>query len=274
MSFLVTASVVRAFAPRSESAWPPGKLRLQLSASSYLSDDEENQSLQNFRKDVDRLSDNVKEITSQSLESLSRVVTDEDIDLYEAELAKKKQNIQERSREYQVTLPLTEKLGVTLCQANAGQDFSDVDLNVDSLKFQAPPAPSTSDQQKEGEVVAMNPCEVKKRLDPNFRGVVISSVVKGGRAWQKGIRPGDTLLSTSATMGEVSSAGTVLFVQHCLRKSMFSHAPFVLSVCIRQCGPRVPWKEYALLLLHGKLRQAQWHFAWNAVLKKLLVNSN
>jgi S1-C subfamily serine protease len=229
VAFLVTVSGVRGFAPRSESALHPGQLRLQLSATSYLPDDEENQSLQNFRKDVDRLSDNVKEITSQSLESLSRVVTDEDIDLYEAELAKKKRNIQERSREYQVTLPLTEKLGVTLCQADAGQEFSDVDLNVDTLKFQAPPASTTSDQRKEGEVVAMNPCEVKKRLDANFRGVVISSVVKGGRAWQEGIRPGDTLISTSATMGDVSSAATVLVYMSSLEKASSQRTPLCLS---------------------------------------------
>lgn len=238
VAFLVTISVVRGFAPRSESALNPGKLRLQLSATSYLSDDEENQSLQNFRKDVDRLSENVKGITSQSLESLSRVVTDDDVDLYEAELAKKKRNIQERSREYQVTLPLTEKLGFTFCQASAGQDFSDVDLNVDSLKFQAPPAPATSNQQKEGEVVTMNPCEVKKRLDPNFRGVVISSVVKGGRAWQEGLRPGDILVSTSATMGDVSRAANVLFAQQCF--SAGSHTTHPSYPCIRQCGPRVP----------------------------------
>ena len=214
VAFLATVTAVRGFAPPSESAplrSSEGQLRLQLSATSYLSDDEENQSLLNFRKDVDRLSDNVKEITSQHLESFSRAVTDEDVDLYEAELAKKKRNILHSSRDYQVTLPLTTEspLGFTLCQVDVGKEFSDVDLNVDSLMFQPPPPPTTTfDQNDNGEIIAMDLSVVKKHLDPNFRGVVISSVVKGGRAWQEGIRPGDALLSTSATMGDVSSAPT------------------------------------------------------------------
>jgi hypothetical protein len=38
-------------------------------------------------------------------------------------------------------------------------------------------------------------------LDESFDGVVVSSVARGGLAWKSGVRAGDILTATSATMG-------------------------------------------------------------------------
>lgn len=41
-------------------------------------------------------------------------------------------------------------------------------------------------------------------LDPEMKGIIVSRVVRGGVAWGAGVRSGDFLLATSATLGDVS----------------------------------------------------------------------
>jgi len=200
---LLATTSVHGFSTRSESRSKTSHgLRPQLSASpAYFPEDGE-EGIQNLRKDVDRLSADVTKAGSEYLESFSKALTEEEVDTYEAEMAQKEKIVLEQRRRYDVTLPLTQPLGITLCQVDVGQAFSDLDLNLDSLLFQSPPAPAS--EATDGEALAMNPSEVKKRLDQNFKGIVVSSVVVGGRAWHSGVRPGDILISTSATLGDVS----------------------------------------------------------------------
>ena len=40
-----------------------------------------------------------------------------------------------------------------------------------------------------------------RRIDGEFQGIVVSSVVQGSAAWTAGVRAGDILQSTSATLG-------------------------------------------------------------------------
>ena len=42
-------------------------------------------------------------------------------------------------------------------------------------------------------------------MQESFDGVVVSSVAMGGLAWEAGVRAGDVLTATSATMGNVSA---------------------------------------------------------------------
>lgn len=171
--------------------------QLRLSASpAYFSDDDEN--LNNLRKDVDRIGADMTKAGSEYLTSFLEEQQDE----YEVEMEQKNRIVLEQRRQYDATLSLKETLGITLCQVDAGQELSDYDLNLDSLVFESPPEPIS--QASSGEALTMNPTQVQKRLDSNFKGIVVSSVVVGGHAWNNGIRPGDVLVSTSATLGDVS----------------------------------------------------------------------
>lgn len=195
---LLSAASIHGFSTRTEFGGVNS--RLQLSASpTYFSDDEERRDL---RKDVDRLSADVTKVGSEYLESFSKALTEDEVDAYEAEMAEREKIVMEQRRQYDVTLPLTETLGITLCQVDKGKEFSDYDLNMDAMVFQSPLAPVS--EATDGEALTMDQSQVKKRLDPAFKGIVVSSVVVGGKAWHSGIRPGDTLISTSATLGDVS----------------------------------------------------------------------
>ena len=200
---LLSTTLASGFSTRSESRSSSAYgLRPQLSASPvYLSEDGD-EGIQNLRKDVDRFSADVTKVGTEYIESFSKALTEDEVDSYEAEMAQKEKIVLEQRRQYDVTLPLTQTLGLTLCQVDVGQDFSDYDLNLDSMVFQSPLAPSS--EANDGEYLTMDPTEVKRRLDPNFKGIVVSSVVVGQLAWNNGIRPGDILISTSATLGDVS----------------------------------------------------------------------
>jgi pentatricopeptide repeat protein len=189
-----TISDVNSFSSRYERR-EPSLHQLRLSASpAYFSDDDEN--LNNLRKDVDRIGADVTKAGSEYLTSFLEEQRDE----YEVEMEQKNRIVLEQRRQYDATLSLKETLGITLCQVDAGQELSDYDLNLDSLVFESPPEPIS--QASSGEALTMNPTQVQKRLDSNFKGIVVSSVVVGGHAWNNGIRPGDVLVSTSATLGD------------------------------------------------------------------------
>jgi pentatricopeptide repeat protein len=180
------------------------QMRRNLSSSTmYHEGDEEMspdpaRSLQNLRDDVNKLG-------STYLETIQRAVQDDgDEDAYEAEMALKKKIVQERSRTYEVTLPLAGSrvdglpLGLSLCQVNRGLEFSEVDLDLDTLRYL-----SSADMiQLEQTAETMNISELKQRLEENFQGIVVSGVVRGGLAWRAGVRPGDMLRATSATVGD------------------------------------------------------------------------
>jgi pentatricopeptide repeat protein len=57
-------------------------------------------------------------------------------------------------------------------------------------------------QQEEVSLQRMDWPTMVGRLDPDFSGLLVSSVVQGGLAWQAGIRAGDIVTALSATVGE------------------------------------------------------------------------
>lgn len=167
--------------------------------NAYPGDDEETQKQQ--------LSSSLGAAISNVNATISQMVADEE-DIYEAEAELKKRIVQERSGNYEVVIPLqaTETegltLGFSLCEVDQ-RVFSDVDLNFDTLRLEAPPAEVTGDVD-DGSIQTMDQSKMARLLPPDVKGVVVSSIVKGGWAWNQGIRPGDLLKATSATLGDVS----------------------------------------------------------------------
>lgn len=188
-------------------------------------------------------------LSASYVDSHSESVADE-VDPYEEEQARKqlkKKIIREQSGNFEVTLPLDDavSLGVSLCEVYSGE-FSEGDLNIDSLRLQSPPGESTDSAEAvtTGSLQTMDQSTMAKRLGPNFRGVIVSSVVQNGEGWNKGIRPGHVLVATSATLGKVSTAlRHSFFVRH----TLFFACPVVSCCCdffnCRLFGPKVPWKE-------------------------------
>mmetsp|Transcript_4943 Transcript_4943/g.6972 ORF Transcript_4943/g.6972 Transcript_4943/m.6972 type:complete len:1087 (-) Transcript_4943:79-3339(-) len=165
--------------------------------NAYPGDDEETQKQQ--------LSSSLGAAISNVNATISQMVADEE-DIYEAEAELKKRIVQERSGNYEVVIPLqaTETegltLGFSLCEVDQ-RVFSDVDLNFDTLRLEAPPAEVTGDVD-DGSIQTMDQSKMARLLPPDVKGVVVSSIVKGGWAWNQGIRPGDLLKATSATLGD------------------------------------------------------------------------
>lgn len=167
-------------------------LRRDLSASTIFNPD----------YDAEDMQTTFENVSAEYLDSLSGALSDND-DADEVEMALKKKVIKDRVEKslgtYQVTLPLTKQLGMTVCQVNPGLTLSDVDLNLDTLSPQA--VPLTEGNEK---LITIDWKVMNGRLGRTFKGLVVSSVVNESSAWNAGIRPGDVLLATSATVGDVS----------------------------------------------------------------------
>lgn len=144
----------------------------------------------------------ISNATATYIDALSEMVADEE-DVYEAEAALKKKVVEGRSGNFEVTIPLdeTSSLGFSVCEVNS-HDFSDLDLNFDTLRMQEPAKESSSTD--EGSLQTMDQNQIRRQLPRDMKGVIVSSVVRGGWAWNEGIRPGDVLKATSATLGKVS----------------------------------------------------------------------
>ena len=120
-------------------------------------------------------------------------------------------------------IAVTNSIGMSLRQVYSGRKLSELALDVDTLRFQSfvdelqgrrvdgEEATEGAAQQtdassvKEGggigsiQVLQTNVLEM---LTETFDGVVVSSVARGGLAWESGVRAGDVLTATSATLGD------------------------------------------------------------------------
>jgi hypothetical protein len=187
-------------------------------------------------------------MSSECLDSLSGALSDDD-DPYEVEIALKKQMVKARADRptlgtYRVSFAMANPLGMTFCQMDPGLVFSDVDLDVDTLTSQAAPLSGAN-----ANLATIDLKTTQERLGPNFRGILVSSVVKEGRAWKAGIRPGDIVAATSATVGDVSVRG-----QFSLLSCIITHLnPFYMSSLTsyqltwfnnRQCGRSHHWMGF------------------------------
>jgi hypothetical protein len=99
-------------------------------------------------------------------------------------------------------------VGMSLRQVYSGRKLSELALDVDTLRFQSfvgelqgrdVPEEEAEDYSLGSLQVLQN--SVLKLVDESFDGVVVSSVTRGGLAWQAGVRAGDVLVATSATIG-------------------------------------------------------------------------
>jgi hypothetical protein len=110
-------------------------------------------------------------------------------------------------------IALTNTIGMSLRQVYSGRKLSELALDVDTLRFQSfedeVQGRRIVDEKSEDNAAAQlisGSIQVLQNtalelLNESFDGVVVSSVARGGLAWQSGVRAGDVLTATSATMG-------------------------------------------------------------------------
>ena len=123
-------------------------------------------------------------------------------------------------------IDITQTLGITLAELQKDEQgyyiLSETGLEMDTLRYISLQEQSLSDQkqQKEQEqqqkiqssVLIDNDNDIigsiqlfdEKKSDIIGAGVVVSRIVRGSIAWNAGIRAGDRIVATSATMGDVS----------------------------------------------------------------------
>ena len=203
----------------------------------------------------------IQNVTETCLETLTKAVEAVD-DADEEAIAVKRKIVKERTTgNYEVAFPLRpssaiestmeESIGVSLCQVEPGVVVSDLHLNMDTLKYQEMAAADGYE--------VLDPSTLTNKFGTDFRGIVVSAVHKEGRAWAVGVRVGDVLTATSATLGGVSdnldmnavfrsSASLLFHGPSCSPYSMSLLLSFIsyrgrrhvlLLFCInRQCGPR------------------------------------
>lgn len=110
-------------------------------------------------------------------------------------------------------------IGMSLRQVYSGRKLSELAMDVDTLRFQSF-VDELQGRRVDGEETNGDAAEVSmgtdasslgsvqvlqnsalEMLKESFDGVVVSSVAQGGLAWKAGVRAGDILTATSATMG-------------------------------------------------------------------------
>jgi hypothetical protein len=124
--------------------------------------------------------------------------------------------------EYGVEIPIvtTKSVGISLREVDSQGELNEIALELDSLRYvsveeeQMQKSKGTimtiGEEGDEGTVQILD--EDKFQLldksslmnSSSGTGIVVSSVVRGGIAWELGVRAGDFLVATSATIGDVS----------------------------------------------------------------------
>ena len=112
-------------------------------------------------------------------------------------------------------IAVANSIGMSLRQVYSGKKLSELALDVDTLRFQS------FEDELQGRVVdgveevdmngessataaliqVLQNSELDQ-LSETFDGVIVSSVARGGLAWTSGVRAGDILTATSATLGD------------------------------------------------------------------------
>mmetsp|Transcript_5213 Transcript_5213/g.5771 ORF Transcript_5213/g.5771 Transcript_5213/m.5771 type:complete len:1107 (-) Transcript_5213:195-3515(-) len=170
--------------------------------------------------------------TNAAVDSIFNVITDE-LDIDAINIARKQELVQQRqtARTYKVTLPLAASsttmttprrsllstssssscsasvlsLGITLCQISKGRNLDSVfELNLDTLDLEDGTKRTNATSNISGnnyDESIMDTSTICRRIDGEFQGVVVSSVKQGSASWVAGVRPGDILTKTSATLG-------------------------------------------------------------------------
>lgn len=118
-------------------------------------------------------------------------------------------------------IAVANSVGLSLREVYSGRKLSELALDVDTLRFQSfvdelegrcvdgdlelcgIDDESTDEQVEAARVGSVQVLQnsALETLEESFDGVVVSSVARGGLAWAAGVRAGDVLMATSATIG-------------------------------------------------------------------------
>ena len=99
---------------------------------------------------------------------------------------------------------ISQRVGASLKEISTSGELSELALDLDSLRYQTRMEESIRDTQRStpsegaGSIQLLNIDDLE-----SIPGLIVSSVVRGGLAWNAGVRVGDQLLASSATLGEV-----------------------------------------------------------------------
>ncbi|KAL7579593.1 hypothetical protein ACA910_007959 [Epithemia clementina (nom. ined.)] len=100
---------------------------------------------------------------------------------------------------FRAQFQLSKPVGLTLVQVDRGRQISQVELDLDRIfggdSHSATANGNEVDRQR------MDWSTIAAGMDKNFKGLLVSSVVKNSAAWEVGVRAGDILTSSSATLG-------------------------------------------------------------------------
>jgi hypothetical protein len=122
-------------------------------------------------------------------------------------------------------IALQNSVGMSLRQVYSGKRLSELALDVDTLRFQSfedeLQGRSVLEDEREEVECGTNGESVEQAksvgaiqvlqnsalvmMQDTFDGVLVSSAARGGLAWEAGVRAGDVLIGTSATIGNVSA---------------------------------------------------------------------
>ena len=181
----------------------PTTTTTRLYSASSASFNNKNNDFENNSDSIERM---VQNVTSAYLQSVREAVQYDD-DSEELQIAQRQNKIRHRQGTYRVTLPFlavkepssSTALGISLAQVESDRVISEVELDLDSMQIDYPEdLPSSSSSQR----IRMDRNQVLGRLEPTFRGLVVSAVEPESPAWASGVRPGDVLQAVSATLGD------------------------------------------------------------------------
>lgn len=139
-----------------------------------------------------KLLDTVETLGESLTEAMLR--DDEDHAHYERILELKKQRMRDRlvPGGWVVNFSLNQNMGLSLAQVDTACQLSSQVLDVDTLRYES--------------ISNFNVTALQSNTDANFRGVVVLAVKENEQGWAAGIRPGDIVVASSATVGEVSDS--------------------------------------------------------------------
>ena len=184
-------------------------------------------------------------LSSAADQVVTAVSEDSDyVDEYEveqAELAKRREaaarEAAKRRNQYEITVPIvSSSSNAKSAAAKASASQQTVGLTLRQITAEGQISPSALDFDS---TRLMNNLSTEEEMDPTLRegdgsveilgamlednavanaggsgkaGVLVSSVVRDGAAWEAGVRPGDVILATSATVGQVRTTSPAFTV--------------------------------------------------------------
>ena len=120
---------------------------------------------------------------------------------------------------YNVNLPIggltmetemTSRIGLSVREVEESGILSETCLELDSLRYVSLEEEMIRrkgmecSESENGPIGSIQTLEQQEQGPEDRKGVVVTSVVRGSLAWEKGVRAGDILSATSATLGDVS----------------------------------------------------------------------